>query len=114
MLDALFKRFRHSQPWTVVLADGVVEKAQADARALCRTEGARRLLLQRLAVFLADLERDPLKVLGHPPFGTADPDLFRYSADPQSSLSVIADLDLQRRELVVVQIKLKGAPHGRH
>jgi hypothetical protein len=114
MIDRLYKRFRGSQPWKVVVAEGVAERARADVQALVQGAGPQRLMLERLAAFLTALEKDPLRVLGHPPLGTDDPDVFRYSADPQASISAIADLDLQRRELVVVLIKMKGAPHGRH
>lgn len=114
MIDRLYARFRGSQPWTVVLAEGVVERARADVRALFKDAGPQRAMLERLAATLTALERDPLRVLGHPPLGTEDPNVFRYSADPQASISVIADLDLRRRELVIVLIKLKGARHGRH
>lgn len=114
MIDQLWKRLKGTQPWRVVLAEGVIDKALRDINQLYPAEGAKRLVIRRLDSLLAALEKDPLRVLGHPPLGTDDPAVFRYSADPQAALSAIADLDLQRRELVVVLIKVKGASRGSH
>lgn len=114
MIDRLWNRFKGSQPWRVSLAEGVIEEARAAIQALHPDGPDRKQALLRLDRFLGALETDPLRVLGHPPLGTDDPDVFRYSADPQLALSVVADLDLERRELVVVMIKIKGARHGSH
>ncbi len=59
-------------------------------------------------------KRTPLSVLGHPPLGTDDRDIYRYSADAETFIGIVADLDLGRRELRVISFKVKGGPNGRH
>jgi hypothetical protein len=114
VFDGLLKRFKRSQPWKVTLAVGVIERARGHIETQYAEGQSRRHALQKLDAFLAVLDKDPLKVMGHPPLGTDDPNVFRYSADPQATISAVADLDEARRELVVTLIKIKGVTHARH
>ena len=114
MIDKLFKRFRRSQPWSVVLAAGVIEAAMADINAVFAPGPPRANALRKLDKLLLAVQADPLDVLGHPPVGTDDPNVFRYTADEQKTVSFIADLDETARELVIIQINIKGASHGGH
>jgi hypothetical protein len=113
MLDALRRRFMASQPWTVVVEETALEQALAAVRRAYAEGPARQRAFERLDRFLADLARQPLKVLGHPPLGTDDPEVFRYGADRQALISVVADLDLKGKRLIVVRIVIKGASHAR-
>ena len=117
MLDRLLQRFRRSQPWRVTIDRAVAEQARKDVQAAFRTgeEVARDRFLDSLEGYLVRLAANPLAVLGHPPLGTKDPNVFRYTSDPQATISVIADLDELRRELIVTRIKIKaGGSHGHH
>lgn len=114
MIDKLLQLLRNSQPWKVRIEPWAIEDVIADISTAFPDEQALARTLRHLDSFVDSLERAPLKVLGHPPLGTDKPQIFRYSADPQALLSVIADLDLERKELVVTQIKLKGASRARH
>lgn len=108
-MDALKNLFRRSQPWRVVIPASVLERARLDFEKICagKPPSARGRLKAQLDVFLASLEKDPMKVLGHPPLGTDDPNVFRYTADPQQRVSAVADLDLGPRQLRVARIRLK-------
>jgi len=114
MLDTLKERFKRSQPWKVIVGPGVIEAARKQIEDLYAPGPVRIAWRGKLDAYLATLEADPLAVLGHPPLGTDDPHAFRYSADPQAAISVVANLDLGRHELAVVLLKIKGGSHGRH
>ena len=117
MLDRLLQRFKRSQPWQVTIDPAVAEQAQTDIRAAFKAgeEVARDRFLDRLEDYLTRLAASPLTVLGHPPLGTKDPNVFRYTSDPQAAISVVADLDEPGRQLRVTRIKIKvGGSHGHH
>lgn len=117
VLDQLLQRFIRSQPWQILLEPSTAEQARQAIRDAFNSneENARNRFLHKLEDFLQGLESDPLSVLGHPPLGTKDPDVFRYTIDPQANISVVADLDEQARTLRVTWIKIKtGGSHGRH
>jgi hypothetical protein len=117
LLDRLLQRFRRSQPWQVTVEPAVAEQARRDIQAAFKAgdEVARDRFLDRLEDFLLRLAANPLEVLGHPPLGTRDPNVFRYTSDPQAAISVIADLNEPGRELRVARIKIKvGGSHGHH
>ncbi|HTB21872.1 MAG TPA: hypothetical protein VK914_04105 [bacterium] len=117
MLDRLLRRFKLSLPWQVVMAPGATEEAKKAIRDAFRPEEevARDNFMHKLADFLLRLETAPLSVLGHPPLSTKDPNIFRYTGDPQAVISVIADLDERNRVLRVARIKIKvGGKHGHH
>lgn len=113
-MDALKNLFRRSQPWAVVIPLEVLELARRDFERLCagKSPVARERLKTQLDRFLSALDHDPLNVLGHPPLGTDDPQVFRYTADPQQLISAVADLDLGLRQLRVSRIRLKEERHG--
>jgi len=115
--DPLLQRFRRTQPWRVTVDPSVAGQARKEAQGAFGQghEIARDLFLAKLEDYLRRLEANPLSVLGHPPLGTKDPNVFRYTSDPQATISVIADLDDQLRELRVTTIKTKiGGSHGHH
>jgi hypothetical protein len=117
LLDRLLQRFRHSQPWQVNIDPAVAQQARKDIQTAFKAgeEVARARFLDRLEAYLMRLAANPLTVLGHPPLGTSDPNVFRYTSDPQAAISVIADLDEPGRELRVTRIKIKvGGSHGHH
>jgi hypothetical protein len=116
-LDQLLQRFMRSQPWQVVLAPGAADQAIHDIKTAFRPEEEIALahFEHKLADFPVRLKTEPLSVPGHPPLGTKDPNIFRYSSDPQAVISVIADLDEQNRVLRATRIKIKvGGKHGHH
>ncbi len=116
MAIELLKIFKRSLPWRVVVEPVAAEQARQKISAAFGPEedAAKRRFQERLADFLTRLERNPLDVLGHPPLGTKDPNVFRYTADPQATISAIADLDIQARERWVTRINIKvGGHHGR-
>src|SRR5260221_14442415 len=107
-MDRLLKLFKNSQPWKVTLSAGVAEAAFAAILESDFDHVKKRDLITRVERLVSEIQKNPLKVLGHPPRQSEDKNAFRYAADSSLSVSAVADLNLERKELVLVGIYIKG------